>query len=80
MKDLFVSKGARGSGLGEQFMRYLAKHAVELGCHRFDWTAETDNPRAVAFYDELNASRVEEKVYFRFSDVKLRAFADSAKD
>ena len=80
MKDLYVSKDARGAGLGKLFMRHLAKHAVELGCHRFDWTAETDNPRAVAFYDELNASRVEEKVYFRLSDTELRAFADYAED
>lgn len=75
MKDLFVSKDARGSGLGRAFMRYLAKYAVELGCHRFDWTAETDNPGAIAFYDELNASRVEEKVYFRLSGEKLGNFA-----
>ncbi|MEM8598044.1 MAG: GNAT family N-acetyltransferase [Pseudomonadota bacterium] len=80
MKDLFVSKDARGSGLGKLFMQHLAKHAVELGYHRFDWTAETDNPRAIAFYDELNASRVEEKVYFRLSDTELRAFADNSKD
>ncbi|MEM7059914.1 MAG: GNAT family N-acetyltransferase [Pseudomonadota bacterium] len=80
MKDLFVSRSARGAGLGELFMHYLAKYAVELGCHRFDWTAETDNPRAVAFYDGLNASRIEEKVYFRFSDVKLREFAAMSED
>lgn len=79
MKDLFVSEAARGTGLGARFMRHLAKHALELGCHRFDWTAETDNPRAVAFYDDLNASRVDEKVYFRFSDTELQAFADTSE-
>ncbi|KMW57175.1 YbjA protein [Candidatus Rhodobacter oscarellae] len=80
MKDLFVSERARGTGLGNLFMRHLARHAVELGCHRFDWTAETDNPRAVAFYDDLKAERVAEKVYFRFSDANLRAFAGTGKD
>ena len=80
MKDLFVSKNTRGVGLGERFMRHLAKYAVELGCQRFDWTAETDNPRAVAFYDELKASRVREKLYFRFSDTDLKAFAGASKD
>lgn len=75
MKDLFVSETARGSGLGRQFMRFPAGYAVELGCHRFDWTAETDNPRAPAFYDDLKATRVAEKVYFRFSSADLRDFA-----
>ncbi|MEL6226268.1 MAG: GNAT family N-acetyltransferase [Pseudomonadota bacterium] len=79
MKDLFISKNARGAGLGERFMRHLARHAVELGCHRFDWTADTDNPRTIAFYDALKASRVEEKVYFRLSDTELRAFAGTSK-
>ncbi|MEM6974631.1 MAG: GNAT family N-acetyltransferase [Pseudomonadota bacterium] len=76
MKDLFISADARGQGLGTLFMRFLAQHAIELGCHRFDWTAESDNPRAIAFYDDLAASRVREKVYFRFSGADLRAFAE----
>lgn len=79
LKDLFVSQKARGAGLGQVFMRFLAQHAVKQGCTRFDWTAETSNPRAIAFYDDLKASRVEEKVYFRFSDEDLQAFAN-AKD
>jgi len=79
MKDLFISKDARGAGLGERFMRHLAKYAMELGCNRFDWTAETDNPRAIAFYDELNASRIEEKVYYRLSNTELRSFAGASE-
>lgn len=75
MKDMYVAKSARGSGLGRQFMHYLARHAVELGCHRFDWTAETGNAGAIAFYRDLAASQVEEKVYFRFSGEGLREFA-----
>ncbi|MEM9783902.1 MAG: GNAT family N-acetyltransferase [Pseudomonadota bacterium] len=76
-KDLFVSESARGVGLGKIFMRYLAHYAVKLGCHRFDWTAESDNPRALRFYDDLTASRVSEKVYFRFSGSQLKGFAGS---
>ena len=78
MKDLFVSKNARGAGLGEVFMRHLAGLAVELGCQRFDWTAETDNARALQFYDNLGAARINEKVYFRFSGAELSEFTQSA--
>jgi hypothetical protein len=41
-------------------MGFLARLAVERGCVRFDSTAETDNPEALAFYDRLGAGRVAE--------------------
>ena len=78
MKDLFVLEGARGRGIGQAMMRRIAALAVEWGCHRFDWTAETDNPRALAFYDELLAPRVREKIYYRLTGDRLAAFAREA--
>ncbi len=80
MKDLFVLDGGRGRGVGEAMMRRIAGLAVERGCHRFDWTAETDNPRALAFYDRLAADRVTEKVYFRFAGARLADFAKAISD
>ena len=80
MKDLFISNQARGTGIGNRFMRHLAQVAVALGCRRFDWTAETDNPRAIAFYDELGAARVVEKVYFRLSENRLHEFSSVGDD
>ncbi|MEX0283549.1 MAG: N-acetyltransferase family protein [Paracoccaceae bacterium] len=76
LKDLYVSQAARRRGLGSLFMQALARIAQEQGCARFDWTAETDNPRALDFYDDLGAERVEEKVYFRLSGDLLRRVAD----
>lgn len=78
MKDLFVAEDARGTGIGRKLMRHLARLAMEYGCIRFDWTAETDNSRALAFYDALGAARVREKVYFRFSGAALADVADDA--
>ncbi len=80
MKDLFVLDGGRGGGVGEAMMRRIAGLAVERGCHRFDWTAETDNPRALAFYDRLAANRVTEKVYFRLAGARLADFAKAMGD
>ncbi len=76
MKDLFVADTRRSSGAGARMMRALAAIAVKAGCVRFDWTAETGNPRALAFYDRIMAERVEEKVYFRFAGDGLRRFAE----
>lgn len=75
MKDLFTKKEARGKGAGKAIMRFLAKHALETGCSRFDWTAESDNPQAIAFYDGMGIPRVPEKVYYRLNGEKLLAFA-----
>ena len=75
MKDLFVIDGERGTGVGEKMMSAAAGLALDWGCCRFDWTAETSNPRALAFYDRLSARRVTEKVYFRVTGADLERLA-----
>jgi GNAT superfamily N-acetyltransferase len=75
MKDLFTVEEARGKGVGRALMRFLAKHALEMGCSRFDWTAETTNPGALEFYDRLGVPRIEEKIYYRLTGKKLASFA-----
>lgn len=75
LKDLFALAEARGQGVGRAFMGFLARLAVERGCVRFDWTAETDNPEALRFYDRLGAGRVGEKVYYRCEGETLRRLA-----
>jgi GNAT superfamily N-acetyltransferase len=80
MKDLFTLAEARGQGVGQTLMRFLAQLAVERRCVRLDWTAETDNPGALAFYDRLGAARVAEKVYYRCEGETLRQLAASSSD
>ncbi len=74
MKDLFVSGNARSRNLGRRLLTHLGGIAAARGCIRFDWTAETSNPRALAFYDRIGAARVAEKVYFRLEGARLQAF------
>ncbi len=75
MKDLFTTKESRGKGAGNEILRFLARHALEHGCKRFDWTAETTNPKALEFYDRLGIPRVSEKVYYRVEGAKLNELA-----
>lgn len=77
LKELYVADAHRGQGCGRLIMQAVARHAVELGCRRLDWTAERTNPRALAFYDSLPAPRENNKVYYRLADAELAAFADS---
>mmetsp|Transcript_82912 Transcript_82912/g.162562 ORF Transcript_82912/g.162562 Transcript_82912/m.162562 type:complete len:161 (+) Transcript_82912:107-589(+) len=75
MKDLFVSSKARSQGVGQSLMKYLAKFAIEKGCNRLDWTAESSNPKAGEFYRSIGARLVTEKEYFRFEGDKLFEFS-----
>ena len=79
VKDIFVRDSFRGRGMGAAIVRRLAALALERRCTRVDWTAETDNPRAIAFYDRLGVPRVESKVYFRLDGETLKAFAGGQK-
>lgn len=77
LKDLFVSSSARGKGVGLKLMKYLASLAVNHGCHRLDWTAESTNPIAGRFYQSIGAERVTEKEYYRFSGDTLLKFSQA---
>lgn len=79
VKDIFVRDGFRNRGLGTAIIRRLAALALERRCSRVDWTAETTNPQAIAFYDRLGVPRVESKVYFRLDGETLKAFAAGEK-
>ena len=75
MKDLYTTAPARGQGVGEALMRFIARLAVERGCVRFDWTAERYNERAVDLYRRLGATEMDVKIYFRLDGEALAAFA-----
>lgn len=80
MKDLYVCSNWRNRGIGEQIMRFLAQYALSKGCVRLDWTTETTNSGAIAFYERLGASKVQEKVYFRLTVPEMQALVAKPSD
>ena len=76
LKDLFTVREARKKGVGLAILHFLASHALAMECSRFDWTAETTNPKAIAYYDRLGIPRVQEKVYYRLEGEALRSMAN----
>ncbi|MEM7213699.1 MAG: GNAT family N-acetyltransferase, partial [Pseudomonadota bacterium] len=74
LKDLYVTASQRGTGLGRRMLADLARIAKDRGCARFDWTSETDNPRAMALYESLGARPVKDKVYYRVRNEGLSDF------
>ncbi|MEM7596105.1 MAG: GNAT family N-acetyltransferase [Pseudomonadota bacterium] len=73
MKELFVSEGARGHGVGRALMAGLVRIAEEEGCCRFDWQTDQDNPGAQAFYTRLKAP-LYEKVTYRVKAAEYGSF------
>ena len=55
IKELFVSKSARGSGVGKKLMREVARRCAEVGGSRLRWEVLTSNDAAKRFYSSLGA-------------------------
>jgi GNAT superfamily N-acetyltransferase len=65
LEDLFVLPESRGRGIGERFMRALARIARRAGCGRIEWTVLDWNRTALRFYDRLGARRLKEWYFYR---------------
>ena len=76
IKELFVDPDYQGQGIGKQFMRFLAAYAIDNNCSRLDWTADRDNHQAMSFYQDLNATELTDKAYFRMDGHKLAKLAE----
>jgi ribosomal protein S18 acetylase RimI-like enzyme len=53
LKELHVAQAYRRTGLGKMLMDGLYEIASARGCSRVEWTTDTDNPAAQAFYEAL---------------------------
>jgi GNAT superfamily N-acetyltransferase len=60
LEDLIVRERFRGAGVGGALMRELAAIALQRGCGRVEWAVLDWNAPAIAFYDRLGASSVDD--------------------
>ncbi len=75
LEDLFVVPEARRAGVGGAFFRYLAGEAVRRGCGRMEWVVLDWNELAIAFYEKLDARRLDEWHTYRLTADQLREIA-----
>jgi GNAT superfamily N-acetyltransferase len=59
MNDLFVSRTARGNGVGEALIDECRSWARRHGATRLTWQTAKDNERAQKLYDRMGAERSE---------------------
>ncbi len=65
LKELYVAKAHRRAGVGRLLMGGLYEIAAERGCSRVEWTTDTDNQDAQAFYESLGAKPKASKIFYR---------------
>ncbi|MET8749109.1 GNAT family N-acetyltransferase [Streptomyces sp. NPDC004667] len=65
LKELYVREPARRRGVAGALMKALKAVAAQVGCSRVEWTADADNPAALAFYRALGAEPRNGKIFYR---------------
>ncbi|MDP6567131.1 MAG: GNAT family N-acetyltransferase [Alphaproteobacteria bacterium] len=64
LKDVFVSAGMRGRGIGRTLLRAVIRHARDNGHTRVDWSTMSSNTGAQRLYRDFGA-RQQEQMMFR---------------
>lgn len=77
LEDLYVSPEFRGKGAGKALLHYLARHAVDNNCGRFEWSVLDWNTPAIEFYQSLGALPKDEWIGYRLSGEALERMAAS---
>lgn len=67
LKELYVPDAYRRQGVGVLLMKAIFETAAKLGCARVEWTTDTGNTAAQAFYARLGLP-VHPKVFYRVTD------------
>jgi diamine N-acetyltransferase len=75
LEDIFVRPALRGKGIGKALMRNLARHCVERGYARFEWTVLDWNELSIAFYRSIGANLLDDWRVCRMSGEALANFA-----
>ena len=76
LEDLYVAAEFRGLGVGEAFLREIARHGSQRGFKRIDFQVLEWNAPAIGFYEKLGAHRDEAERHFKFTDEAFARLAE----
>ena len=80
VKELFIDEQYQSSGVGKELMAFVAQYAKSTNCSRLDLTVDSDNTRAMSFYQKLGILPLPTKLYFRAEADALDKLANSSSD
>jgi len=75
IEDIYVKPEMRGKGFGQAMFAYIAKLAVERKCGRLEWSCLDWNKPSIAFYEKMDAKRVEDWTMYKLSGDALQRMA-----
>jgi GNAT superfamily N-acetyltransferase len=78
LKELYVVEQSRHRGIGRLLISELCRIALNNGCSRVEWTADTDNPVALSFYATLGVPPQSDKQMYRLDGDALTQMAGAA--
>jgi GNAT superfamily N-acetyltransferase len=65
LKELYVLEAYRRTGVGQMLMDGLYEIARRRGLSRVEWTTDTSNPGAQAFYEARGVKPLTSKIFYR---------------
>lgn len=77
LEDLFVKPEARGKGVGQKMLAYLAHLAKKQKCGRLEWWVLDWNEIAIGFYQRIGAKAMSDWTVYRVCDNALDNLAAS---
>ena len=77
LEDLFVKPEARGQGIGQKMLAYLAHLAKSRNCGRLEWWVLDWNETAIKFYEHLGAKAMDDWTVYRVTGDALNDLAAS---
>ena len=75
LEDLFVKDEFRRKGVGASLFQRCVKEARDNGCGRMEWAVLTWNEKAIRFYKEAGAKRLDEWALFRLDSTEFARMA-----
>lgn len=75
LEDLYVKPEYRGGGIGSQFLKQLAKYAIEKDCCRLEWHVFSWNASAISFYQKLGGILRNDLIQVRLENEALQRLA-----
>ena len=75
LEDLFVLEEFRRLGVGKSLFLRCVREAANQGCGRMEWSVLNWNTKAIKFYRDLGARRLEEWSVFRLDTKSLGRLA-----